>query len=55
MLAGPRQALADAQERADLLVVGTRGHGRIAAGLLGSVSTWLLHDAELPVVVVPSR
>jgi nucleotide-binding universal stress UspA family protein len=55
VLAGPRQALADAQERADLVVVGTRGHGRIAAGLLGSVSAWLLHDATVPVVVVPSR
>jgi nucleotide-binding universal stress UspA family protein len=55
VLTGPRQALADAQERADLVVVGTRGHGRIAAGLLGSVSTWLLHDAAVPVVVVPSR
>ncbi len=55
VLSGPRQALAVAQERADLVVVGTRGHGRIAAGLLGSVSAWLLHDATVPVVVVPSR
>ncbi len=50
-----RQALADAQAGADLIVVGSRGRGLIAAGLLGSVSTWLLHDASLPVVVVPSR
>lgn len=55
VLQGPRQALAEAQESADLIVVGTRGRGLIAAGLLGSVSTWLLHDAALPVVVVPSR
>jgi nucleotide-binding universal stress UspA family protein len=55
VLQGPRQALAEAQQHADLVVVGTRGHGLIAAGLLGSVSTWLLHDAALPVVVVPSR
>ncbi len=52
---GPRQALAEAQPGADLVVVGTRGHGLIAAGLLGSVSTWLLHDATIPVVVVPNR
>jgi nucleotide-binding universal stress UspA family protein len=52
---GPRQALTEAQEHADLVVVGTRGRGLIAAGLLGSVSTWLLHDAALPVVIVPSR
>lgn len=55
VMSGPRQALAEAQDGADLVVVGTRGHGRIAAGVLGSVSAWLLHDSTLPVVVVPSR
>lgn len=55
VLQGPRQALAEAQPGADLVVVGTRGHGRIAAGLLGSVSTWLLQDSKVPVVVVPNR
>jgi len=55
VMAGPRQALADAQDGADLVVVGSRGRGVIAAGLLGSVSTWLIHDASLPVVIVPSR
>ena len=55
VLQGPREALADAQEDADLVVVGTRGRRLFAAGLLGSVSTWLLHDAAVPVVIVPSR
>jgi nucleotide-binding universal stress UspA family protein len=50
---GAREALADAQASADLMVVGTRGRGRFTAGLLGSVSAWLLHDAAVPVVVVP--
>lgn len=53
VLGGVREALADAQAAADLMVVGTRGHGRLAAGLLGSVSTWLLSDATVPVVIVP--
>lgn len=55
VLRGPRQALAEAQRGTDLVVVGTRGHGLIAAGLLGSVSSWLLHDSTVPVVVVPNR
>ena len=55
VLTGPRQALADAQPGSELIVVGTRGHGLIAAGLLGSVSAWLLHDSAVPVVVVPNR
>jgi nucleotide-binding universal stress UspA family protein len=55
VLQGPRQALAEAQSGADLVVVGTRGHGLIAAGLLGSVSAWLLQDSKVPVVVVPNR
>ena len=55
VLKGPREALAEAQPGTDLVVVGTRGHGLITAGLLGSVSTWLLHDSAVPVVVVPNR
>lgn len=53
VLHSPRQALAEAAGSADLIVVGTRGHGGVAAGLLGSVSTWMLHDTNAPVVVVP--
>lgn len=55
VLGGVREALAEAQATADLMVVGTRGHGRLTAGLLGSVSTWLLHGAEVPVVIVPDH
>jgi nucleotide-binding universal stress UspA family protein len=52
-LRGARQALTEASTTADLLVVGSRGHGRIAAGLLGSVSASILHSTSCPVVVVP--
>lgn len=53
VLHSPRQAIAEAAGSADLLVVGARGHGGVAAGLLGSVSTWILHDTNAAVVVVP--
>lgn len=42
-------------EEADLLVVGTRRHGGVAALLLGSVSGHLARHAPCPVVIVPDR
>ena len=38
---------------ADLVVVGTHGHGGLAAALMGSVARGLCHHAHQPVLVVP--
>jgi nucleotide-binding universal stress UspA family protein len=44
--------LVDESSRADLLVVGSRGHGGFAQLLLGSVSQQCAHHAACPVVIV---
>ncbi|HEX6024871.1 MAG TPA: universal stress protein [Solirubrobacter sp.] len=36
----------------DVIVMGSRGRGRITAALLGSVSNRVMHDAEIPVIVI---
>lgn len=48
----PAQALVDAAQGAQLLVVGSRGHGTFTAALLGSVAMSCIQHAPCPVVVV---
>jgi nucleotide-binding universal stress UspA family protein len=48
----PAPVLLEAAEHADLLVVGSRGHGAFAGMLLGSVSEHCTSHAKCPVVVV---
>jgi nucleotide-binding universal stress UspA family protein len=48
----PSHALADAARDADLLVLGSRGYGRLAGALLGSVAFAVAATAPSPVVVV---
>jgi nucleotide-binding universal stress UspA family protein len=46
------QVLLDASAGADLLVVGSRGHGGFAEALLGSVSQHCVQHASCPVVII---
>lgn len=49
---GPAAAMQSLSDSAALLVVGTRGHGRLAGALLGSVAFAVSAHARSPVVIV---
>lgn len=51
----PARTLQRVADGAELLVVGTRGHGEVAGMFLGSVSQFLTAHASVPVVVVPGE
>jgi nucleotide-binding universal stress UspA family protein len=48
----PADLLVERSADADLLVVGSRGHGLVAGALLGSVGHAVLHGAHCPVAMV---
>lgn len=50
----PTRILLQAAEQADLLVLGSRGHGELSGMLLGSVSLHCVTHAHCPVLVVPA-
>jgi nucleotide-binding universal stress UspA family protein len=49
----PVDVLAEMGRHADLLVVGSKGHGAVTSLFLGSVSSALLHRRVCPTVVIP--
>jgi len=49
------QALLSVGSQASLIVVGTRGHGTLASGLLGSVSSHCANNATVPVAIIPQE
>jgi nucleotide-binding universal stress UspA family protein len=48
----PAEVLVRAASGADMLVVGSRGHGGFTGALLGSVSQYCVHHAPCPVLVL---
>jgi len=46
------EVLLEAARGADLLVLGSRGHGGFAGALLGSVSQHCVHHAPCPIVII---
>jgi nucleotide-binding universal stress UspA family protein len=53
MVSGPAvPVLADLSSSAQMIVVGSRGHGALARSLLGSISTGLAHHAHCPVAII---
>jgi nucleotide-binding universal stress UspA family protein len=48
----PAPALVEAARGADLLVVGSRGHGEFSGMLLGSVSEYCAHHVSCPITIV---
>jgi nucleotide-binding universal stress UspA family protein len=50
---GDRIAAIAQDDGADLIVVGTRGHGALGAMMLGGVTQRLLHVSHCPVLAVP--
>jgi nucleotide-binding universal stress UspA family protein len=49
----PARVLVEASREADLLVMGSRGHGQLPAALLGGVAHYVVRRATCPLVIHP--
>jgi len=49
------EVLVDVAEGADLVVLGSQGHGGLAGALLGSVGQYCVHHAPCPVVIMRGK
>lgn len=38
--------------KADIIIIGSRGHGALKSAVLGSVAYGLIHNADIPVLVI---
>jgi len=49
----PGSAIVSAAEKqnADLVIVGSRGHGTVRRTIMGSVSDYVVHHAHVPVMI----
>jgi nucleotide-binding universal stress UspA family protein len=52
---GPPEVLVQASAGAQLLVLGSHGHGRLVEAVLGSVAQYCVRNAACPVVVIPAK
>ena len=43
------------EERANLVVIGTRGIGSVKRALIGSVSEYVVRNANVPTLVIPFK
>jgi nucleotide-binding universal stress UspA family protein len=51
----PPEILCGRTQNAQLLVLGTRGHGQLFDAVLGSVSQYCVRHSSCPVVVIPAQ
>ena len=52
---GPTLAEAADEHKCDLIIMGTKGHSNLGNLFLGSVSTAVIHNTQLPVMLVPEK